>query len=94
MVLGRLLQVSEPQFPYFSDRDHSINDMRGEQSIYAVSLVPDTWHILGAQKMAVLFSFSDTHVFAALAESELKAWKECLIFYLFSIIFFLFSRAL
>ena len=58
--------------------------MRGEQSIYAVSLVPDTWHILGAQKMAVLFSFSDTYVFAALAESELKAWKECLIFYLFS----------
>lgn len=68
--------------------------MRGEQTIYAVSLVPDAWHILGAQEMAVLFSFSDTHVFAALAESELKAWKECLIFYLLSIIFFLFSRAL
>lgn len=56
--------------------------------------VPDAWHILGGQEMAVLLSFSDTHVFAALEESDLKAWKECLIFYLLSIIFFLFSRAL
>lgn len=56
--------------------------------------VPDAWHILGAQEMSVLFSFSDIHMFAALAESELKAWKECLIFYLLSITFFLFSKAL
>ena len=35
---GKPLQVSEPQFSYFSDRDHSINDMRREQGIYAVSL--------------------------------------------------------
>lgn len=56
--------------------------------------VPDIWHIRGGQEMAVLLSFSDTHMFAALEESELKAWKECLIFYLLSIIFFLFSRAL
>lgn len=56
--------------------------------------MPDAWHTVGAQEMPVLFSFSDAPRFLALAESELKAWKECLIFNLLSIIFFLFSRAL
>lgn len=44
--------------------------------------------------MSVLSSLSDAHVFAALAESGLKAWKEYLIFYLLSIIYFLCSEAL
>lgn len=56
--------------------------------------MPDPWHIVGAQEMPVLFSFSDAYMFAALTQSVLKAWKECLIFYQLPIIFFLSSRAL
>lgn len=78
----------------FSNRDHCIEwHDEWAKDICLYHCVPDVWYTVAAQEMSVLLSLYDTHTFAAPAENVLKSWKECFIFYLLSIIYFLFSKA-
>lgn len=81
--------------PIFQTEITVFDETMGQQSMCLHHCVPGPSHAGCVQGMCPFsFPFTDAHVFAVPAESGLKAWKGCLIFYLLFIIYFLFSKAL